>query len=630
MRNKKVPLPLIGLCILVIGLILFIVIFGSKDDTENTSSDHQNILSSSDEIITSPSDLNVVREKEVSATCEEEGHYDSVAYDSLGNEISRETITIPATGHKYERGKCIYCGEKGRANTPTWKVVLLIFGVVSLFLAAYVAYVVFVCKKSVSNKFDNKKILLFCFLLFIFGVLLIIIGVKTESVEARIIAAIKEQRYADAVTIYNEEYTDNDAEGIKKALSERIDFIKQEYIDGSISYDTITKEIETIKVIGNTLISEKLSDLELFLEELTKSQEAFKVAEGYYIEDDYVNAISYYKKVIKQDSNYSIAQAHLSNASDCYRKNVLDISADFAQNEDYASAIKTIQDGLKVLPDDSNLLTKLKDYKKEQACKETLAKAEKLSEAGNIKEAIVLISDTIDDYNEDNPDLTAAYNKYCKQYENETIKNINKLLKNHEYKKASLQISEAVEFMPDSSILMSKQEEIESKIDSLVEYLPDIYPSEFEKYEGNEGDSCIFNFNLKGLPGKNNDFIRNGSIGVNEEVFSNGFEIWIARWNFTEEISWVKTVYDLNGDYNRLTGNTGLIKSYNTSDFNTTISFYGDGHLLKSYNMTPKNYKHTIKINLTNVKKLTLFVKDNKASRGGTSYALNELHLEHK
>ena len=113
-------------------------------------------------------------------------------------------------------------------------------------------------------------------------------------------------------------------------------------------------------------------------------------------------------------------------------------------------------------------------------------------------------------------------------------------------------------------------------------------------------------------------------------MFSNGFEIWIARWNYTEEISWVKTVYDLNGDYNRLTGNTGLIKSYNTSDFNTTISFYGDGHLLKSYNMTPKNYKHTIKINLTNVKKLTLFVKDNKASRGGTSYALNELHLEHK
>ncbi|MCD7796889.1 MAG: hypothetical protein LUG95_04595, partial [Clostridiales bacterium] len=46
-----------------------------------------------------------VKENEVSATCTANGSYDTVIYCSVCNtEISRETVTVPATGHTYDSG----------------------------------------------------------------------------------------------------------------------------------------------------------------------------------------------------------------------------------------------------------------------------------------------------------------------------------------------------------------------------------------------------------------------------------------------------------------------------------------------------------------------------------------------
>lgn len=167
----------------------------------------------------------------------------------------------------------------------------------------------------------------------------------------------------------------------------------------------------------------------------------------------------------------------------------------------------------------------------------------------------------------------------------------------------------------------------ETLLPEIVEYLCQIPASSFEKYEGNEGDSCIFNFDKQGLPGNDNEYIRNGNIGVNGEEYENGFEVWLARWNGSEEISWVKATYPLNGQYSRLTGTTGLIKSYNTTRFDTAVYFYNGDKLLKLYILTPDYCNWDIDVNLTGVQNLTIMVKDNMAVNGGTSFALADLRL---
>ncbi len=164
--------------------------------------------------------------------------------------------------------------------------------------------------------------------------------------------------------------------------------------------------------------------------------------------------------------------------------------------------------------------------------------------------------------------------------------------------------------------------------DNVIQYLSEIQPISYERYTGNEGDSCVFNFDRLGLPGANYEYLRNGNIDINGKKYQNGFEIWIARWNNKPEKSWVRTVYPLYGRYSKLTGRTGLIKgSYNTKDFNATIYFMNGKQVLFQCNMTPKNIYHNIKVDLTGVKELTLYVIDNEAKAGGTSFALAELKL---
>lgn len=162
--------------------------------------------------------------------------------------------------------------------------------------------------------------------------------------------------------------------------------------------------------------------------------------------------------------------------------------------------------------------------------------------------------------------------------------------------------------------------------------LEDMAIIEHEKYEGNVGDSTIFNLNGNGLTqcddGKTET--RNGNVGLNGETFHNGFEVWIARWNYGDNISWASATFDLGGKYNKLTGKTDLIKSYNTDNFDTTVYFYDNDELLASYRLTPDDYQKEIDVDLHNIKSLKLLVKDNIETAGGTSFALYDMYLSNE
>lgn len=143
----------------------------------------------------------------------------------------------------------------------------------------------------------------------------------------------------------------------------------------------------------------------------------------------------------------------------------------------------------------------------------------------------------------------------------------------------------------------------------------------FECYNGNLGDSRL---NVLGYPYE----YGYGNVGVNGEVFKDGFEGWVARWNPLPEQSWVFVIYDLDCKYKSISVSTGLIQSYNTTDFNTTLYFYGDNDaLLHSQILTNEEYKYNFNVDVTGVKHLKIMLKDNIAVKGGTSFALYNLYL---
>lgn len=177
----------------------------------------------------------------------------------------------------------------------------------------------------------------------------------------------------------------------------------------------------------------------------------------------------------------------------------------------------------------------------------------------------------------------------------------------------------------DFASLFAPKAEAEGKLDCL-EDMPLISESH---YTGNQGDSCVFNLNRKGLPGIFNRYYGNGNVGIDGTVYNNGFEVWIARWNGGDKISWASATFDIGGKYKTLTGKSSVIKgSTNTTSYDTSVYFYNGETLLCSFRMTPDDYEKSFKVDVTGVSNLTLMVKDNKEAAGGTSFALYDLFFD--
>ncbi len=177
----------------------------------------------------------------------------------------------------------------------------------------------------------------------------------------------------------------------------------------------------------------------------------------------------------------------------------------------------------------------------------------------------------------------------------------------------------------DWATLFAPKAEAEGNLDCL-EDMPLISESH---YTGNQGDSCVFNLNRKGLPGIFNRYYGNGNVGIDGTVYNNGFEVWIARWNGGDKISWASATFDIGGKYKTLTGKSSVIKgSANTTSYDTSVYFYNGETLLYSFRMTPDDYEKSFKVDVTGVSNLTVMVKDNKEAAGGTSFALYDLFFD--
>lgn len=150
-------------------------------------------------------------------------------------------------------------------------------------------------------------------------------------------------------------------------------------------------------------------------------------------------------------------------------------------------------------------------------------------------------------------------------------------------------------------------------------YLDELSIIDSDKYIDNDGDSFVYAIGEH----KNS----RGNIDVNGNSYEHGIEAWIARWNYTEEKSWAYATYLLDKKYSSVKGSCVLINSYNTKNFDSTLEFYADDKLIKSYRLTPDSIPFEIDLDIKNVEKLKIYIFDNKAVCGGTSFGLTDMEL---
>lgn len=172
--------------------------------------------------------------------------------------------------------------------------------------------------------------------------------------------------------------------------------------------------------------------------------------------------------------------------------------------------------------------------------------------------------------------------------------------------------------LPMGNVTVSEAASPETKEKDSV-YLEDIPIIECGEYDGNEGDSFVY-------PIGSHQYTR-GNVGVDGNTYSHGIEVWVARWNYTKEKSWTYATFDLDKRYTKLSGRALLIDSYNVTDFDTTLYFYGDGQLIQSYQMTPQTMPFDITLDVLGIDNLKIYAEDNGYFQGGTSFGLTEMAL---
>lgn len=169
----------------------------------------------------------------------------------------------------------------------------------------------------------------------------------------------------------------------------------------------------------------------------------------------------------------------------------------------------------------------------------------------------------------------------------------------------------------NESFLEEKSSPIQNEV---ISYIEDLYIIKSDKYTGNEGDSFVYKL------GKHK-FSR-GNIDIYGNKYEHGLELWIARWNYTNEISWAYSIFKTDSQFSLLKGKIVLINSYNTNNFDTYLYFYDEDVLLKKYHLTPDTIPLDIEVNISNVNNLKIYAKDEIAVSGGTSFGLVNCTVE--
>jgi tetratricopeptide (TPR) repeat protein len=225
---------------------------------------------------------------------------------------------------------------------------------------------------------------------------------------------IRSNNYVEANQLYRDKIKGNtDKEGtIISFLKDETKKLKESFLNKESNYDETKKQLVTIRNTG--LVTAEANDVINFVNDLNNSRLAYKKAEEYMKNNDMVNALKEYKKVIEDDQNYEKAKQQISSNEKEYKEYALKAAEDSANAKDYDKSIQLLREAVSILPNDSDLIARLTVYEKQQQ--------EKLvaNQLVKVESAKIVVQDT--EYKALYPDMIQVI---VTNASDKTIKNMN-------------------------------------------------------------------------------------------------------------------------------------------------------------------------------------------------------------
>ena len=257
--------------------------------------------------------------------------------------------------------------------------------------------------------------------------------------------AVENKNYTEAWNVYREGSLDK--EYAIQLILERIEEIENQFNAGEIDLEEARNQLYQPNSQELSETESRINDSLEYLDLLADSKVKFEEAETYYVDEDYVRAISLYEQVSESDSNYADAQEHLSDAKTKLHDKALDEANIYIKAGMFSDAIELLTPICQIMPDDSELNALLTNTMKEQKdflVSKALSEAEKYAEQENYTEALKILQ--VYTLPQDDARIKAAIAKYTQALHEQTVDNlltqISSLNKDKDYKGVIMLIRE--------------------------------------------------------------------------------------------------------------------------------------------------------------------------------------------
>ena len=473
----------------------------------------------------------------------------------------------------------------------------------------------------------------------IVAVLVIGIGVAAYFVatwyfspEQEVLRLVEAKDYISAQTLVAQNMNLRYNKELENQVAARLEAIKNEFSQKTMDYATATAELDAIEKLELEGLKARIPEYRVFINNVNQSRADMSAAESLFAEGKYPEALESFRKVVKEDPDYSKATQRITDTINAYRTKILAEAAKEAEAGAFDSAVTVIDGGLVVLPDDAELLAQKTAYQQDHLNSlktAALTEAEEAAEAKDYVKAMAVLDAFTTEHGED-LDVINKRNEYLEAYvdsvlaqvddfQNQkdfigavkaiddalvnapdhqrlaerrtavqsecmeyTLSEVSKLMEETKYEDALKLVNDALQVIPDDETLTDKKTEIEDimgkwMVDVLTPYESTSYEAETFKMSGQD---CLYGF-----------FMRSGNY---------------AMWN-------------LGGEYRAISFDLGHVDGSNMSA--CTVSIYCDGTLKESFVVNPDALPQYYEISVEGVQQLKISIKDDAILTPYTGFA---------
>ena len=239
-----------------------------------------------------------------------------------------------------------------------------------------------------------------------------------------------------------------------------VDYAFNSYNKGNIYYEDAAARIETLGSIGNVngISMRRLNQLET----LYYSKVAFLSGDSAREKGETVKALLAYRKVVKEDTNYSAAAELADQMEEQYVAEVTEAAGTPSTDEEYRAAISLYEEASTYLPDNQTIRDGLSRIRLSYAAmlkENAMDTGSAYIEEGFYKEAIDLADDALM-YNTQDTDLISLRNRAVQKYEDFVTEQIDIYLENKDLKGAAALLEKASGDLPDSQEVAKLYEKV--------------------------------------------------------------------------------------------------------------------------------------------------------------------------